>query len=303
MKKKTIGVIVGRFETPYLHQGHSYLFQVVSDVADTVCVVLGTHGGNPTNRYPLDLETRKQMILTSFPKAVILDIPDMPSNQKWSESLDKLLIDRFPEEDITIYGSRQSFLDCYSGKVRTMSIKPFKHYSGTQIRNEECSKVVNSTDFRKGIIYSNLKRFPVVYSTVDIIPFRNTGSGLEVLLGRKEGDGGTHRVIGGFLDTRDLSHADAALRELKEEAQNISVGIPEYVGSVKIDDYRYVGSQDSVLTTLFVTPFIEGSPTPSDDMDELMWIPIAEATKNISSFHKTITEKAIVYLTNKFSNI
>ncbi|MEK7228065.1 MAG: NUDIX domain-containing protein [Patescibacteria group bacterium] len=302
MKQKTIGVAVGRFETPYLHSGHSYLLNAVQRCHDTLCVVLGTHGGNPTDRYPLDIDTRTKMIHSSFPSAVVLSIADLPSDQKWSENLDSLLKNTFINDAITVYGSRQSFLDCYSGELPVMVIDPIKSSSATEIRSKECFEAIDTVDFRKGIIYSHMKRFPIVYSTVDVVPYRKTEAGIELLIGKKITDNGKHRIIGGFVDTVDLSHTDAALRELAEEIPSITVGTPEYVGSKKINDYRYNGSRDSVLTTLFVVPFIDGVPTPGDDIDEVLWVHIDQALTGIASFHTEIAELAISYIKNKFLN-
>lgn len=98
--------------------------------------------------------------------------------------------------------------------------------------------------------------FPAVFPTVDII-IRKDG---KLLLGRKPkqdkfparpGHAGW-RFFGGFADPAlDNSYEDAAKREANEES-NLVVTKVKYLGSTRIDDPRYRGTEHCIITHLFL---------------------------------------------------
>jgi bifunctional NMN adenylyltransferase/nudix hydrolase len=62
-----VGVIVGRFQVPELHDAHKDLIETVCDKHDKVIIFLGLSPLMVTRENPLDFESRKQMILESSP--------------------------------------------------------------------------------------------------------------------------------------------------------------------------------------------------------------------------------------------
>lgn len=295
MKTKSIGVVVGRFQTPYLHHGHLRVLHEAYRRHQVLCVVLGTHGGVPNDRYPLDIEARKRMIQMIFPDAVILSIEDMPSNEVWSEKLDEKLLKEFEDCKITLYGSRDSFLKYYSGKFPYRYVNQIEHKSATEIREKECKDPLNTIEFRVGAIYAAMSRFPIVYNTVDVAVYRQKEGSVQVLLGEKKSDGGKLRFIGGFLDPKDESIAHAAKRELWEEVGMIEVSPMEYIGSMRVDDHRYKRTRDSVMSTLFITKYLWGAPTAKDDIDDVHWVDIESLLDRIANGHK---EMALLFKEN-----
>ena len=115
------------------------------------------------------------------------------------------------------------------------------------------------------------KRYPTVFATVDVVIERDG----KLLLGRK-----THqqkfRFVGGFADPAlDNSYEDAAKREAMEETCLV-VSAVKYLGSTRIDDPRYRGTEDCIITHLFLAEEWEGIPVVSDDIAELKWFSRAE---------------------------
>ena len=92
-------------------------------------------------------------------------------------------------------------------------------------------------------------------------------------LARKKNDPkGKWRFIGGFVDiNKDETLEEAVKREVLEETNSLGVGEPIYIGSAKIDDWRYRNEQDGIMTSLFVIPYLFGAPKATDDIDELEW--------------------------------
>ncbi|CAN5890358.1 NUDIX hydrolase [soil metagenome] len=109
-------------------------------------------------------------------------------------------------------------------------------------------------------------RYPTVFATVDVVIEFNG----KLLLGRKASQE-KFRFVGGFADPAlDNSYEDAARREAKEET-SLDVSTVKYLGSTRIDDPRYRGTEDCVITHLFLAEEWEGTPAASDDIAEVKW--------------------------------
>ncbi len=298
MKTIKIGVVIARFQTPRLHRGHTHVLDVAEQNSDILCVLLGDHGGAPTDRDPLDFGIRKSMLLEVFPHAIVLRLNDCISNEAWSQHVDQLVQKQFPEGEITLYGSRDSFIAGYSGTLEIFNVDEVEAPSATDLRNKECLLQRNNEDFRAGIVYNALNRFPLVYMTVDVAVVRRGETGLSILLGRKIGDGELYRLIGGFVDKTDESLESAAKRELLEEVGAIQTNGIQYITSVPISDFRYRLSKDSVLTTLFITEFEGGKPYAMDDLDEVKWFSLESAKASLIHPHRVLAQKVIEYVSS-----
>jgi bifunctional NMN adenylyltransferase/nudix hydrolase len=95
-KMKTIGVIIARFQSPYLHDGHRALVESVKRNHNKTIIVLGVSPVRGGRKNPLDYHTREAMIKKSFPDVMVLPLPDHPLDVKWSQNLDGLLGNAFP---------------------------------------------------------------------------------------------------------------------------------------------------------------------------------------------------------------
>ena len=121
-----------------------------------------------------------------------------------------------------------------------------------------------------------------------------------MLLGRKQGEA-YHRFFGGFVDPRDESLEAAAARELKEEAgTNVEIGGHNsliYIGSHRVDDWRYRSESDKICTALFVAPYQYGVPAPGDDIAEVSWFDWSGFGETLMPEHYVIWEKFRTRLT------
>jgi bifunctional NMN adenylyltransferase/nudix hydrolase len=282
---KTVGVVVGRFQSPSLHSGHIALIDKALSENDGLLVLVGVYPAMPTANDPLDYETRRRSIAGSVsiqPKPFsILPIYDHPSDVEWSKSLDVLIKKSFPRFVPVLYGGRDSFISRYHGEFKTVRLNRRIAASSTK---ERCNIIVDppsSDDFRAGVIYSCAKRWPQVYMCVDIAVFDPVEKSL--LLGKKyAGDGWC--FPGGFVDPADKSLEAAASRELGEETgYQIDIGGEKglsYAGSTLIDDWRYKGP-DRIMTSLFVAEKSFGAAghgvkKASDDLYEMGWHPLTD---------------------------
>jgi bifunctional NMN adenylyltransferase/nudix hydrolase len=290
---KPTGVIIARFQTLSLKEGHLDLIRQVKQRHPRVLIVLGVSPVKGSRRNPLDYNTRERMIRQQFPDITVLPLSDQKSDRVWSQKLDELLHSNFPHETFLLYGSRNHFTGSYSGRYATEALPPVNEDNAAALREAISDKVFDTEEFRAGVIYNTYHLFPSVYATVDIAVFRNNRS--ELLLGRKP-DENDWRLPGGFSDPADNSFAAAAARELQEECGPIETGPLEYVAAVKMDDWRYRAEVNKIITTLFETDLLRGEPAAGDDLAELRWVTVTDipalvARGEITDTHLPLLEK------------
>jgi bifunctional NMN adenylyltransferase/nudix hydrolase len=268
--KNRVGVVVGRFQVPEIHEGHKYLLDRARVHCSKLLILVGSTGGFSSSNDPLDFSTRKAMLEDIYPGSTIVEIHDNPSNESWSEKVDAIVEEFFPSHFATLFGSRDSFLPFYSGKHTKKYVCPkAKVPSGTELRKSVLEKVPNSVEFRTGIIYAGTKQnFPTSFQAVDI-GILNEEEDM-VLIGRKANQK-KWRFIGGFVDPSDPSLEVAAKREVREEAGDIEVADVKYLASVRINDHRYRKSEHKVMTALFSAKYIFGHIKAGDDLVEVRW--------------------------------
>ena len=275
-KPTDVGVVIGRFQVNELHEAHIDLIQSVLDRHDRVLVFLGNSIIRNTLNNPLDYRARRAMIAEKFPTVEIHYINDNPSDTVWAKNLDKLIGEQLlPLQTVTLYGSRDSFLKCYSGKYNTCELEATTFISGTEVRRRVCNNYPPTADYRAGMIAATAYRFPTAFQTVDIAVVNDKG---ELLLARKP-DEKKWRFIGGFSDPTSHSLEEDAKREVIEEA-GVEVDNITYLGSTLINDWRYRGEIDKIKTALFVAKYIYGKPEGADDVAEVKWVPFNNLNKN-----------------------
>ena len=270
---KTTGILIARFQTPYLHEGHVAIIDHVSARHNKVVIVLGVTAVKGSKRNPYDFYTREKMVKAAYPDIVLLPLSDHPSDKVWSQNLDQLLNSTFGHEKMVLYGSRDSFIPYYDGQFTTEEFPQTGDYSASDIRFEISDRVRSSEDFRAGINYAVHNQYAKVYPTVDVAVFRKERS--EVLLGQKR-TLKQWRIPGGFVDPTDHSYEDAGKRELQEECGAIETGAFHYEGSFQVDDWRYRSEEDKIITTLYSTELTFGNAQAGDDLIELGWFRLEE---------------------------
>ena len=275
-KPTDVGVVIGRFQVNELHEAHIDLIQSVLDRHDRVLLFLGNSIIRNTLNNPLDYRARRAMIAEKFPTVEIHYINDNHSDTAWTKNLDKLIGEQLlPMQTVTLYGSRDSFLKCYSGKYNTCELEATTFISGTEVRRRVCNNYPPTADYRAGMIAATAYRFPTAFQTVDIAVVNDKG---ELLLARKPEEK-KWRFIGGFSDPASVSLEEDAKREVQEEA-GVEVGNITYLGSTLINDWRYRGEIDKIKTALFVAKYVFGKPEGADDVAEVKWVSINNLTKN-----------------------
>ncbi len=283
-------VIIARFQTPYLHEGHIHLINEIRTRHNKLIIVLGVSPVKGARKNPYDYYTREKMIKSSFSDVLVLPISDHPVDAVWSTNLDQLLGQSFPTEEFVLYGSRDSFIPYYSGRYKTFELPEHGEFNATEIREMYSDLVFDSKDFRAGILYALHNQYDKVYPTVDVALFRNDRT--EILLGKKSINN-KWRFVGGFVDPTDQSYEDAAKRELTEEIGAVETSEMRYEKSTRVEDWRYRSEADKIMTTLFSCDYVFGMPKAQDDIVAVSWFKLAELRTmmtegNVTEEHLTL---------------
>ena len=288
--KDTLAVVVGRFQVPKLHAGHEALLRYVAARHRRVLVVIAEPATLPTPRNPLPVSVREGMLQAWWRENLksalsVAHLRDVGEPGLWSARLDRLIAAHLSDgEEAICYGSRESFISVYRGRFPTVSVPEANAPSGTQVREDIAQALASAASlspaFRAGMIASVQLRPALVYPTVDVAVHR----GEELLLARKARDQGAWRLPGGFVAAEDASFEEAAARELFEETGVVADNL-RFLGSFRIDDWRYRDEQDSIITTLFLAEYRSGTPVAGDDVDDVLFFSLRDLPAIASEHH------------------
>lgn len=133
LAKHKTAVIVGRWQTPYLHEGHKHLINTacMHEGIRDLFIIIGCQE-EVDERNPYTFKHRKDMILREYPMALIGIIWDVKDdNIEWSRKLDEMIeqMDR-----PLLFGSRDSFHQHYKGRFSYYPVDEIPGISATKIR-------------------------------------------------------------------------------------------------------------------------------------------------------------------------
>jgi bifunctional NMN adenylyltransferase/nudix hydrolase len=285
MIKPSYGIIVGRFQVNDLHPGHMELFREVRGRHMRVIVFVGVSPTDMSRSNPLDFETRKKMIQAKFPEFTVLPMPDFESDELWSETLDKRIHDVVSWGDVTLYGGRDSFVPHYTGGFKPVELCLHYSLSGSEVREALTNTVMESSDFRAGIIYAANNLRPRVVTCVDIIIARDVVTEhhlpleTKFLLAQKLGETGW-RFVGGHAEAVSPNFESDAKREAYEET-GCDVNSIEYIGSSVIDDWRWRKDPDKIKTLVFLGWTSSALAKAADDVESVKWFTYENLTEDL----------------------
>lgn len=277
IKSFDVGVIVGRFQTPRLTEGHYELFKKATEAFEKVIVFIGSSVAN-SERNPLDFNTREDIIIDSLDRrdinlAKITTIPlqDQKDDNVWSRILDQKIRELvLPREKVVLLGGRDSFFPHYTGRYDYIDIGGDINDNATAIRkNIQLSQYDDVETFAAGVIYHSKQIWNNPMPVVDMGVIQKRANDWYILLGRKQNEE-EWRFPGGFVDAGE-SMEEAAARELLEETQIELTAKDNYtiLGTQVIDDWRYRGTGTNIISTFFATVLDPNDlriPVPDDDL-------------------------------------
>ena len=300
--KPSYGVIVGRFQVHELTDGHMELLRQVRVRHPRVIILVGCTPAGPTKRNPLDFVVRRRMIEAKFPEFIVVPIMDKKTDELWSQEVDARIADVIGAvpADVVLYGGRDSFIPYYNGihEPHELELSNPISPSGTEVREKLTNTVMESADFRAGVIYAMHQMYPRTIPTVDVAVLHTDGDKTEVLLGRKKNEKGL-RFIGGYAEPASDHYELDGAREVMEEA-NREIGNFEYISSQKIDDWRYTNETDKIKTLFFMATANVAEIKAGDDIEHVEWIDVRAIKQTyFEQEHLVLADALITYLQKK----
>lgn len=290
-----VGVIVARFQVPELHEEHKTLIQRVLTTHPRVIVILGLAADacKCTFNNPLDFPTRKSMIEQEFPGIEVLYIKDVGNNEIWSRDLDRIIHTQIgPSQKVVLYGGRDSFVPHYKGGFNAIELVPNRIISGQEIRRNVGIKCKNTKEFREGVIWAVENQWPSALPTVDVAIIDNNTK--TVLLIRKSNKT-QYQFVGGFASPNAADYEEDAAREVQEET-NLECKDYTYIGSAKINDWRFRSEKNKIKTIFFAAEYVSGTPHVNDKIEniaELRWVPLNELKEEMFIEEHTVLFKLL----------
>ena len=276
------GVVVARFQTPRLTDGHRKLLNYVASKHTNLLIVLGVRPATPSDVNPLPYTIRRDMVLSSYPDAVVVPMADMSDDKEWSRTLDKLVRISTSNAHATFYTGRGGFDSHYHGYISVehvqLDIPP--EVNATSLRttvhpNDYAHSVIVEEAFRAGMMYTHNMLPPSVHMTVDMAILHPDGD--KVLLGRKPHEH-AFRFPGGMFDPgKDKTFKHAASREAWEETSvNVELSTWVSLGDFEIGDWRSRDTDQHFWHTLFFVAQLPWSniSKAGDDLVEVKWVPV-----------------------------
>jgi bifunctional NMN adenylyltransferase/nudix hydrolase len=269
-----VGVVVARFQAPFLHEGHRAVLNTAMQEMDETIVLLGCSDLDArTPENPLLYVQREAMVRSAYRdhSLRIMPLQNSKSNDDWSKLLDILVFSTFPGCEAHIYIGRDSVVPkCYTtGKCKIRLVDEIAERSGSEIRASIAAE--SNGQFLAGQVFALNYQFPRAFPCVDVAVTRGT----EVLLIQRA-DTSAWCFPGGFVDPTDATLEMAAQRELFEETGLSCEGTLEYVSSRQIVDWRYRG-RDQIISTLFQVPHSFGSPVRKEETLDFKWLDLRDA--------------------------
>jgi bifunctional NMN adenylyltransferase/nudix hydrolase len=227
---------------------------------------------------------------------------DKKTDELWSKEVDARIADVIGAvpADVVLYGGRDSFIPYYSGihEPRELELSTPITVSSTEVREKLTNTVMESADFRAGVIYAMHQMYPRTIPTVDVAVLHTNGDKTEVLLGRKKNEKGL-RFIGGYAepgsDHYELDGAREVMEEASREIENL-----EYISSQKIDDWRYANETDKIKTLFYMATASSHEAKPSDDIEHVEWVDIHSIKQaRIEQEHQVLVDALITHLQKK----
>lgn len=278
-KNESTGVLVGRFQTPILLEGHKeVLDKFLAKNHDCHIIVLGIPATKATRSNPFDFNSRKRLIQKSYGKINVIYLKDCNDDVEWSRQLDNLIEDTCGKCDATIYGIEKSVISKYHGLHDVVCLETTAYTNWQEYCKSQGRMSYDLESWMQGVAWATQNRYPTAYATVDCAIFDDSTM-TRMWMARKPLEP-CYRFVGGFVDPmRDDSHEDAAVRESKEETC-MDCKVVRYLGSFKIDDWRYRDEDDKIITSLFALVREGGVPRPCDDVGELKLVDLMDVPKD-----------------------
>lgn len=294
-----LGVLIGRFQVPEMHEGHRFLVREMLEQCDEVLVLFGSANRAKSVKNPFSYPERAQAAKKLFPKIWVAPLNDyLYNDSQWMadvaatiEALKVLVQQKHNTKvEVVLYGHQKDGNDYLNWfpQFEYVNVNSEILISGTQIRESFLHLLPQSVQDDFNYFEKERKQF-LSYPYPDSLNICCGDAVVEclghvLLIQRKWAPGaGNWALPGGHKHTQE-TFLDCAIRELYEET---NLRVPEKVvrGSIrgtKLFDSPKRSSGIPKLTQavhIVLKPDQDGSlprARGQDDAQQTRWVPIAE---------------------------
>lgn len=292
-----LGVLIGRFQVPEMHEGHRFIVRQMLEQCDQVLVLFGSANRATSVKNPFSYRERRLSTFRLFPEVLMAPLNDyLYNDSQWMADVaatiegcrESLENDFQANFDVLLYGHHKDGNDYLNWfpQYEYVNINSDIDISGTEIRN-------SFTHLLPENVQADMKYFAKEKLLFKDYPFPDALNiscgdavveclGHILLIRRKYTPGaGNWALPGGHKETNE-TYLQCALRELGEET-NLRIPQQVLVGSIKSTRLFDSPKRSSGIPKITLAVHMVVKPDPDgslpranglDDASETRWVPI-----------------------------
>lgn len=300
-----LGVLIGRFQVPEMHEGHRFLVREMLEKCDRVLILFGSANRTRSVKNPFTYQERKAAALKLFPTILTAPINDyLYSDSQWMADVAATIEDcreglcheyETGDVEVVLYGHHKDGNDYlrWFPQYQYVNINSDIDISGTEVRNSFSHLLPEN-------VQADMAYFAKERKTFSRYPYPGSLNiccgdavveclGHILLIKRKFTPGAGNWALPGGHKNTDETFLQCALRELKEET-NIRIPEPVLLGSIKSTRLFDSPKRSSGIPKLTLAVHLVVKPNPdgslprangSDDAAETSWVPIADVLNKL----------------------
>lgn len=296
---KKLGVLIGRFQVPQMHEGHRFIVRRMLEQCDEVLILFGSANRTRSVKNPFTYRERREATHRLFPSVITAPLNDyLYNDSQWMADvaatiqgvLESVTSDHQENFEVVLYGHHKDGNDYlkWFPQYDYVNINSDIDISGTEVRNSFMHLLPEN-------VQADAAYFAKERETFNKYPYPASLNiccgdavveclGHILLIKRKFTPGaGNWALPGGHKNTNE-TFLECALRELAEET-NLRIPLPVLLGSIKSTRLFDSPKRSSGIPKLTVAVHMVVKPNPdgslprangSDDAAETSWVPISD---------------------------
>lgn len=296
-----LGVLIGRFQVPEMHEGHRFIVKRMQEQCDEVLILFGSANRARSVKNPFTYKERTTAAHNLFPGVWTAPLNDyLYNDSQWMADVAATIalmqaeikhVCRYDQElKIVLYGHHKDGNDYlkWFPQYEYVNINSDIDVSGTEVRNSFMHMLPENVQADAAYFIKERITFKD-YPYPDSLNICCADAVVEclghiLLIKRKFTPGaGSWALPGGHKNTNE-TFLQCALRELKEET-NLRIPEPVLIGSIKSTRLFDNPRRSSGIPKLTLAAHIVVKPNPdgslprangSDDAAETRWLPVSD---------------------------
>lgn len=263
-----IGIIVGRFQSPYVTEGHKAVIRIAAKAEDEIVFFLLDNKIPFSERNPLPYDIREKMLSTymlgefKHKKFRFFALQEQKYAGSMQRAIDYTMTKNFDSKDaFTMYGGPGSYAERYGGLATVQMIDRIYGMNSGDARRCAYDMEVQTTNLLQGVIHALNYRSPVCYNYIVNVVLYDKGESTEILV--VDDSRMRHHVLPTFeVNNAHSSFEAQAISEITKIIPTAILGNTTHVKSFKVADWRFRNSQDFCYYHLVLYRFMNRPALP-----------------------------------------